>query len=68
MFFYLRVEHAVAVVSVGRLLVQTVVAASGVVHVRVPPGDGEQGKHTHSLEYCCHFASLLSLAQCLVKL
>ena len=39
--FYLRVEESVCVLSVGRALVESVVAASRVVHVRVAQRHGE---------------------------
>ena len=40
---YLRVEQSVCVVSVGRSLVESVVAAARVVHVRVAQRRGEDG-------------------------
>ena len=40
---YLRVEQSVCVVSVGRSLVESVVAAARVVHVRVAQRRGEEG-------------------------
>ena len=58
---YLRVEEPVRVVSVRRALVQAVVAAARVVHVRVAQSHGEQGaKQAEKAQSSCHLFSGLS--------
>ena len=49
---YLRVEQSVCIVSVGRSLVESVVAAARVVHVRVAQSHGEDGAEQADNSQC----------------